>query len=123
MINLQQNNIFSNISEAKNKSNIEKIQRRNVLFENLKSETLEKIKGFAKADNQAYRDLLKKLILQGAIKLLEEHVILRIRKTDQGFVEKFFPDIEREYREYLLKETEQEYNLKFEIDSVYLENE
>jgi len=115
--------IFRHISEAKNKSNIEKIQRRNVLYENLKTETLEKIKTFTNPNNQDYKNLLKKLILQGAIKLLEEVVLLKIRKSDKSYVESILEEIQKEYHSYLKKETEEDYNVKFEIDSNFLENE
>jgi len=89
----------------------------------LKTETLEKLKVFSNPNNQEYKDLLKRLILQGAIKLLEEHVILRIRKSDQNYVERILKDIESEYHDFLKKETEEDYHVKFEIDSIYLDNE
>lgn len=114
---------FRHISEAKNKSNIEKIQRRNVLYENLKTETLEKLKIFSNPNNQDYKNLLRRLILQGAIKLLEEVVLLKIRKSDKSYVESILEEVQKEYHAYLKKETEEDYNVKFELDSNFLENE
>lgn len=94
-----------------------------MLYENLKTETLEKIKVFANPNNQEYKELMKKLILQGAVKLLEETVILRVRKNDKSFIERILKDIETEYHDYLKKETREDYAVKFEFDSTYLENE
>lgn len=94
-----------------------------MLFENLKTETLEKIKIFANPNNQEYKDLLKKLILQGSVKLLEETVVLRVRKEDRTFIERILKDIETDYHDYLKKETSEDYSVKFEFDSNYLENE
>ena len=115
--------ISSNISEARNNSNIEKIQRRNNLFENLKTETLQKIKVFANPNNIDYQNLIKKILLQGTVKLLEDLVILRIRKEDENFIRKQLPDVSKEYSQFMRNETGDEYNVKFEIDGKFLENE
>ena len=50
------------VSEAKNSSNICKIQRRKELFDTLKGDTLEKIKIFANPNNTEYKDLIKNII-------------------------------------------------------------
>lgn len=89
----------------------------------MKIETLEKLKIFANPNNQEYKDLLRKLILQGAVKLLEETVILRVRKIDKTFIERILKEIETEYYDYLKRETGEDFSVKFEFDSVHLENE
>lgn len=66
---------------------------------------------------------MKKLILQGAVKLLEENVVLRVRKTDKTFIEKILNAVAIEYNEYLKKETRDDFTVKFEFDSTFLENE
>jgi len=66
---------------------------------------------------------MKKLILQGAVKLLEENVVLRVRKTDKTFIEKILNAVAIEYNEYLKKETGDDFTVKFEFDTTYLENE
>ena len=124
IIKCKKNNLnFRNISEAKNSSNIEKIQRRNNLFENLKVDTLEKLKVFANPNNLDYKDLTKNIILQGAIKLLEDLVVLKIRSEDESFIRKFLPEIVNEYTIYMKKETGDDYTVRFEIDGRFLENE
>ncbi len=54
---------------------------------------------------------------------MEEKVILRIRKSDQKYVERILKDVASEYHDYLKNETEEEYHVNFELDSTYLENE
>ena len=111
------------VSEAKNTSNIVKIQRRKELFDTLKIDTLVKLKNFANPNNTEYQDLIKDIILQGSVKLLEEVVVLKIRSEDESFIRKFLPNIQSEYSEYMKNETGDVYNVRFEIDGRFLENE
>jgi V-type H+-transporting ATPase subunit E len=111
------------ISEARNKSNMSKMEKRHQLLDSLIHETLDKIKSFAKNDNPKYKDLLKKLIIQGMIKLLEDSCLVRVRKSDVEMVKKILPECEREYSEYLKKESGEEFNCTLVIDEINLESE
>ena len=111
------------VSEAKNSSNILKIQRRKELFDSLRVDTLEKLKIFANPNNIEYKDLVRDIILQGSIKLLEEVVVLKIRSEDESFIRKFLPDIQSDYFDYMKKETGDDYRVEFLIDGRFLENE
>lgn len=111
------------ISEARNKSNMSKMEKRHQLLDNLIHETLEKIKNFAKNDNQNYKDLIKRLIVQGMIKLLEESCLVRVRKTDIEMVKKLLSECEREYSEYLLKESGEEFKCTLILDEINLNSE
>ena len=111
------------VSEAKNSSNIFKIQRRKELFDTLKVDTLEKLKIFANPNNIEYKTLIKNIILQGSVKLLEEVVVLKIRSEDESFIRKFLQEIQHEYTDYMKNETGDDYNVRFEIDGRFLENE
>lgn len=89
----------------------------------MKVDTLEKLKVFANPNNVGYKDLIKNIILQGTVKLLEELVILKIRQEDESFIRKLLPDVQQEYSAFMRKETGDEYNVRFEIDGKFLENE
>ena len=67
--------------------------------------------------------MVKNIILQGSVKLLEELVVLKIRSQDESFIRKVLPEIQKEYTAYMFKETGDEYNVRFEIDGIFLENE
>lgn len=81
------------------------------------------MKVFANPNNVEYKDLIKNIILQGSVKLLEDLVVLRIRSEDETFIRKFLPDIEKEYTLYMRQHTGDEYTVRFEIDGKFLENE
>jgi V-type H+-transporting ATPase subunit E len=99
------------------------MRMKNNLMEKLVEETLVKIKDFAKPDNQTYKNLLKNLIIQGMVKLLEPMCYVRVRLIDANFVEALFEQCEREYSELMLKETDVEYKCTLELDkSTYLES-
>lgn len=111
------------VSEARNTSNISKMKRRNELMQILASDTLVKIKNFARPDNEKYRDLMKNLILQGMVKLLENVCVIRIRKIDEEFVKKLFKVCEENFSKLMRDETGEEYKCSLEIDTIYLDNE
>jgi V-type H+-transporting ATPase subunit E len=111
------------ISEARNTSNLNKMRKRNELIEKLHSDTLNKIKAFAKPENEKYRELLKKLILQAMVKMLEPVVLVQVRKGDVEIVKKMAKDLEHDYSKLMKDETGEEYKCTIEIDNVHLDNE
>ena len=108
------------ISEARNTSNLNKMRKRNELIEKLGSETLNRLKAFAKPENEKYRELVKKLILQSMVKLLEPMCIIQIRKKDEDFVKKILKDCENEYTKFMKAETGEDYKCTIEIDGNFL---
>ncbi len=111
------------ISETRNESSITKMKKRSELMKSLAAETLAKIKNFAQPENQKYRELIKKLILQGMVKLLEPVCFVQVRKVDQDFVKKLFKDCEDEFSTLMKEQTGQDYKCKLEIDTNFLTNE
>lgn len=111
------------VSEARNNSNINKMKKRSELMEKLNAETLHKIKTFARPENDKYRELIKKLVLQGMVKLLEPICLLQVRKIDESFVKKLIHDCEGEYTKLMKDQTGEEFKCTLEIDSSYLANE
>lgn len=99
------------------------MKKRNDLMEKLAEDSLHKINGFAKPDNPKYKDLVKQLILQGMVKLLEPQCFVRVRKIDVDFVKTLFKDLQQEYSQIMKRETGEDYNCTLEIDEkIYLDN-
>jgi V-type H+-transporting ATPase subunit E len=92
------------------------MKKRNDLMDNLASETSTKLKTFAKPDNVKYRNLIKQLIIQGMVKLLETTVLVQVRNIDVDFVKKLLPECQKEYAELLKRETGEEYKCNLEVD-------
>lgn len=112
------------ISDSRNNSNLNKMRKRNELMESISMETLQKIKSFAKPENEKYRTLMKKLIIQSMIKLLEPICYVQVRKIDIDFVKKIIKECEDEYTKLMNKETGKEYKCVLEVDEhTYLDNE
>jgi V-type H+-transporting ATPase subunit E len=112
------------VSEARNNSNLNKMRKRSELMDLLKIETLDKLKVFANPENNGYRELIRKLILEGMVKLLEPVCVVQVRKKDEEFVKKLFPGLEKEYAEFMNKETKEDYKCTLELDTrEYLRNE
>lgn len=111
------------ISDSRNNSNLSKMRRRNELMESIAAETLQKIKAFAKPDNEKYRSLMKKLIVQSMIKLLEPVCYIQVRKIDSDFIKKILNECEEEFTNLMKRETSKEYKCTLELDDHHLENE
>lgn len=112
------------ISETRNSANLSKMRRRNELMDTLAKETLEDIKKFADPSNKEYQSLIKELIIQGMVKLLEPSCYIRIRQQDVQFVKNILPECEQQYEKLMKDQTERDYNCSLQIDeSEYLINE
>lgn len=103
-------------SKKLNKSRLEVQKNRNNLLETLKEEAkkelLEKIK-----DKKLYLELLNKLILQGMIKLLEDKVIVIVKKEDLSEVENMINKLESEYSSIIKSQTNEEKSCKIEVST------
>jgi V-type H+-transporting ATPase subunit E len=112
------------ISETRNNSNLNKMRKRNELMEILAKETLEDFKNFAKPENGEYQKLIKELILQGMVKMLESVCFIRIRQQDVKFVKLILQECEQNFHKLMKEETGREYTCSLQIDETeYLTNE
>ena len=111
------------VSTAKNQSNLEKMKKKNDLVNKIMEETLEKIKEFANPNNKEYQNLLKQLIVESMVKLLESTCYLQIRKEDEKYVKSILKECEENYSNFMKKETSRDYNCKLIIDNEYYDNE
>mmetsp|Transcript_104944 Transcript_104944/g.205877 ORF Transcript_104944/g.205877 Transcript_104944/m.205877 type:complete len:222 (+) Transcript_104944:77-742(+) len=77
-------------SAAVGNARIKKMKARDELLEALKKETLEELAAFCKSPG--YSELVKKLIVQGLIKIEETIVEIHARAEDHAIVKKVLPD-------------------------------
>lgn len=96
---------------------------RNNLLENLKKELDEKLRVVIK-DQKKYKELLKKLILQGLIRLLEQKVIIKCRKEDVELIQSLLDDVKTDYIKFMKENVNKDVSVELEItDKLYLKEE
>ena len=112
------------VSTAKNKANLDKMNIKNELVQKTVDETLEKLKAFAKSDNNDYKKLLKELILESMVKLLENECFIKARKEDTKYIQSIIKECESEFSKLMEKETKRHYECKLNIlDDEFIEDE
>ena len=112
------------ISSAKNKANLAKMNIKNELVQRTVDEALEKIKSFAKSENNSYKKLLKELILECMVKLLETQCFIKARKDDVDYIKSIIKECEKEFTNIMQKETKREYECKLSVlEDEFIEDE
>ena len=112
------------VSTAKNKANLEKMNLKNKLVQDTVDEALKKLKSFALPDNNSYKKLLKELILECMVKLLEKECFVKVRKADVNYVKSVIKDCESEFVKLMKKETKRDYECKLSIlEDDFIEDE
>ena len=79
------------------------MKAKNDLVDKLLTETLEKLKEFAKPDNQKYQKLIKDLIIESMVKMLETQCYIQVRKCDSSFVSSMLKECEQEFSKLMKK--------------------
>merc|ERR1712167_26009 len=77
-------------STSVNKARLEKVAERAKYLVKVEEEVKKKLTVVSKDQNQ-YKEFLKKLTVQGALKLLEDQVQVRCRQCDVQLVESILP--------------------------------
>ena len=104
------------ISSTKNNANLLKMKTKNELVTNIINETLNKLKTFASPTNKEYKDLLKELIVESMVKMLETQAYIQCRESDKDYIKSILTECENLYEEIMKKETKREYKCKLIID-------
>ena len=112
------------VSTAKNEANLKKMNTKNEFVDKAVEETLEKLKDFAKPDNQVYKKLLKELTIECMVKLIEKECFVKVRKADVNYVKSVIKDCESEFVKLMKKETKRDYECKLSIlEDDFIEDE
>jgi len=99
-----------------NKARVEKMNARNkVLMKMLDKAEVQVIKKFEE-DPSSYEALMKKLIVQAFLKLMEQQVTVRCLERDVALVEKLLPSSKQLFREICKKELDFDFPIEAEID-------
>ena len=91
-------------SAVMNKSRIEKMRYTNELVQSLVLDSKVRMHRNLEAEPAKYETLLKELLIQGLIKLIEPEIMLKVRKSDLGKVKKAIPGAIEVYKQMMLKE-------------------
>ncbi len=103
---LQQDEIRLRIqrSAEQNQARIQKMQFVNELVQKLYKEAQTKMVEDMKRDTVKYKELLKDLILQGLIKLIEPEVMIKCRKSDEAIVKQVMDAAANDYKSMMANE-------------------
>lgn len=91
-------------SANENAARIQKMKTVNALIEKLYKEAKTKMIAKQQHDQAQYRELLKNLIVQGLIKLMEAEVHVRCRKSDLHLVNEIHEEAAEEYKKLMKRE-------------------
>ena len=85
-------------SKEQNEKRIMKMRKVNDYIDQLNVVCRDKVKEDLANDQSAYKKLLKDLLLQGLIKLMETTVVIRCREQDVGLIEDVMEEAVSEYK-------------------------
>ena len=90
-------------SKEQNKARIDRMKKTNELVESLQSAAaLQMARNLTSSGNEEYATLLKKLLIQGLIKLIEPKITLRCRQSDVDVLNSIIDDAVNEYKSSML---------------------
>lgn len=102
------------LSRKTNETRLDIQQHRSVLLGQLKQETEEKLREAVK-DQSRYRQLLKKLLLQGLVRLMEAEVAVLCRQADRQTIEELIPEAEAEFQSFMREHVGKESTTKLTV--------
>ncbi len=91
-------------SKKQNKERINRMRRTNELVESLQAQAGKQMAERLAGDSDAYADLLKNLLIQGLIKLIEPKITLRCRQSDVDVLQSVVDDAISEYKKSMLSQ-------------------
>jgi V-type H+-transporting ATPase subunit E len=91
-------------SASENSARIQKMKTVNSLIEKLYKDAKTKMITKQQSDKAMYKDLMKDLIVQGLIKLMEAEVHVRVRKSDLVVVMSIYEKATEEYKQLMKRE-------------------
>lgn len=101
-------------AQQKQKQLARKMNSREDLLDSVFGASQQKLKGLSKG--QKYKELLQKLIVQGLIKLLEEDVKIKCRKSDVPLVKSISGAAVKEYQDIMKKQCRKDMICNIRID-------
>ena len=102
-LNIAEVNMKIKRSAELNTARIDKMRKTNELVESLQLEAKKKMAENLKQNPKSYQELLKNLLVQGLIKLIEPKVILRVRKSDLKIIQGLIDEAVKIYKDLMIK--------------------
>jgi V-type H+-transporting ATPase subunit E len=103
-LNIAEVNMKIKRSAELNTARIDKMRKTNELVESLQLEAKKKMAENLKQNPKSYQELLKNLLVQGLIKLIEPKVILKVRKSDLKIIQGLINDAVKIYKDLMIKQ-------------------
>jgi V-type H+-transporting ATPase subunit E len=97
-----------------NESRLDVQKYRSELLDKLCGEVETKLRE-ATNDKKKYKALLKDLIVQGSIRLLEKEVWIVCRKQDRSLVEDVISDAKKSYKDFLKQNLNEDYEISYTV--------
>lgn len=111
------------LSRKTNETRLDIQKHRSVLLAELKNDTETRLRQVISEESK-YKPLLKKLILQGAVRLIEAEVFIMCRECDVKIVESIIAEIETEFSVFMKDNMKKDMSTKFTVISQkYMTNE
>lgn len=98
------------VSAKTNEARIKRMVCRNDHLDKLKEETKTRLLAELSPSSDKYKDVVKQLIVQGMIRLLEENVEIKCRKGEQDMINGFIAECQELYSARMMEETGREYS-------------
>ena len=93
-------------SKLQNGERINKMRQTNAMVESLLKEAKVEMHNQLQADEDRHKELIKDLMVQGFIKMIEPRMILKVRQSDVDLIESQLEDAIAIYKEKMLNEVE-----------------
>jgi V-type H+-transporting ATPase subunit E len=101
-VNVAEVNLKIARSAEMNRARILKMRKTNEIVESLLSASKLKMAEKLAEDRDSYAELLKSLLIQGLIKLIEPRVVLKIRKSDADLIDSIIEDAVVQYKALMI---------------------
>ena len=103
-------------SHIVNEKRLNQLTARNKALIKLLNKTQTVLIKKCKMDSKYYSDLLKKLILEGCVKMMEPKIIVFCLQRDKALITDLLPQCKKEYEEYMEKELGEKILIDIELN-------
>ena len=91
-------------SKEQNMARIERMKMVNELTESLKGEMKKEFREVTSKDEEAYKQLLKQLLIQGLIKMMEATIVIRCREADKDLIQDIVDESIDTYKNMIIEQ-------------------
>eukprot|EP00742_Colponemidia_sp_Colp-10_P000286 GILJ01000322.1.p1 GENE.GILJ01000322.1~~GILJ01000322.1.p1 ORF type:complete len:234 (-),score=50.34 GILJ01000322.1:150-851(-) len=103
-----------------NKARLQKMEAREQAMQQTLTEARQRIASRVSADQAAYKALVKDLLVQGLLKLLENKITVQCRQQDASIVRDIMPEAKAKFSKIIFDETGVKFDTELTIDTAWL---